>query len=551
MAKKKRKPIRRSPQPSDTQENQIEVRLKPILGISPGTYLSILYGIVILFILFMLLFFKGLRDQGEYIQVTTFPPGASVKIDGLYVGSSPCEALVLKGFHNVTISKPHFEPFVLKDTFKGPVFATLFFRPRRRLQINLELSDLQGLSRQALRDFSANPHIPEILSETVWAGYNSPSGNDELYYFLDRAKYFVTNSLQLHDFIYALGSLEANVGVMTPSSLISTVQNIVQLNQKYRNFPFWLAMVLQEKSGQRVVDSTWFSEFLSDYRSQYGQLQERIGTTSQPGVGSFTQIRGLRFYAVPAGELIQGAGKSGFASVQIPHPVAIPSFYFSETEVPNRLYREFIEENPAWDPANKLQLEEQGLVDDEYLSSWQAEDVQSDWEELPVSHVSFYAAQAFCQWLSAELPDSFAGYSARLPFESEWEWAARGGIVGADTPTGNKSAGERFFSPGIEGPGPVGSSSPNRYGLRDTTGNLWEWCLDWYSPVKYLFTSWNTETNDFDSSGEIPLGVEKVIRGGSWANEEELIKISTRGSQPPDWCTPYLGFRVILSRYAP
>jgi len=551
MAKKKRKPIRRSPQPSDTQENQIEVRLKPILGISPGTYLSILYGIVILFILFMLLFFKGLRDQGEYIQVTTFPPGASVKIDGLYVGSSPCEALVLKGFHNVTISKPHFEPFVLKDTFQGPVFATLFFRPRRRLQINLELSDLQGLSRQALRDFSANPHIPEILSETVWAGYNSPSGNDELYYFLDRAKYFVTNSLQLHDFIYALGSLEANVGVMTPSSLISTVQNIVQLNQKYRNFPFWLAMVLQEDSGQRVVDSAWFSGFLSDYRSQYGQLQERIGTTSQPGVGSSTQIRGLRFYTVPAGELIQGAGKSGFASVQIPHPVAIPSFYFSETEVPNRLYREFIEENPAWDPANKLQLEEQGLVDEEYLSGWQADDLQSDWEELPVSHVSFYAAQAFCQWLSAELPDSFAGYSARLPFESEWEWAARGGIVGADTPTGNKSAGERFFSPGIEGPGPVGSSSPNRYGLRDTTGNLWEWCLDWYSPVKYLFTSWNTETNDFDSSGEIPLGVEKVIRGGSWANEEELIKISSRGSQPPDWCTPYLGFRVILSRYAP
>ena len=62
MAKKKRKPVRRKPQSSDTQENQIEVRLKPFLGISPVTYLSILYGIVILFILFMLLFFKGLRS---------------------------------------------------------------------------------------------------------------------------------------------------------------------------------------------------------------------------------------------------------------------------------------------------------------------------------------------------------------------------------------------------------------------------------------------------------------------------------------------------------
>lgn len=551
MAKKKRKPIRRKPQPSDTQENQIEVRLKPLLGLSPGTYLSILYGIVILFILFMLLFYKGLRDQGEYIQVTTFPPGASVRVDGLYVGSSPCEVLVRKGFHSVTISKPYFEPLVLEDTFQGPVFATLLFRPRRRVQINLELSDTKGLVRQALRDFSANPHIPEILSETVWAGYHSSSGTEDLYYFLDKAKYFVTNSLQLYGFIYALSSLDANIGVMTPSSLVTTVHNIMQVKQKYENFPFWLAVVLQEESGQRVVDTAWFSSFLSDYRSQYGQLLERISPTNQPEAGSATQVRGLRFYSVPAGELIQGAAKDGFASVQIPHPVAVPSFYISETEIPNRLYREFIEENPTWNPANKLNLQEQGLVDNEYLFGWEAEDVQSDWEEFPVSHVSFYAAQAFCKWLSADLPYSFSGYFARLPFESEWEWAARGGIVGADTPTGGQPAGERFFSLGIEGPGPVGSSFPNRYGLRDTTGNLWEWCLDWYSPVKYLFTSWNTEINDFDSSREIPFGTEKVVRGGSWANEEELIKISTRGSQPPDWCTPYLGFRVVLSRYSP
>ena len=113
MAKKKRKPIRRKPQPADTQENQAEVRLKPFLGISPGTYLSILYGILILFILFMLLLFKGLRDQGEYVQVTTFPPGASVEVDGSYVGSSPCEVLVRISSSGGHIPRASFRHLVL------------------------------------------------------------------------------------------------------------------------------------------------------------------------------------------------------------------------------------------------------------------------------------------------------------------------------------------------------------------------------------------------------------------------------------------------------
>jgi formylglycine-generating enzyme required for sulfatase activity len=352
--------------------------------------------------------------------------------------------------------------------------------------------------------------------------------------------------------MYALGSIESNNGALTPASLLAAVNKIVQLQQKYDNFPFWIALVLQDEAGQRVVDTPWFQDMLAGYRGRYSQLRSSVQASQRPVVsGNTITVQGIRFTEIPEGVLLQGDGENGFASVQLPHPVSVPSFYMSETEVTNRLFRLFLQENSDWSPDNRAALIRQGLVDERYLESWQDTAGDSDSEALPVSNVSYHAAQAFCRWLTGKLPPVYSGFSARLPFESEWEWAARGGLVGADYPTGRPQEEERFLSSGVTGPRPANGSPRNGYGLQDMTGNLWEWCLDWYSPVKYLFTSMDAANNDFDSTEALPMGAERVIRGGSWANEQELITVSTRGSQPPEWCTPYLGFRVVLSRYLP
>jgi iron(II)-dependent oxidoreductase len=555
MAKKKRKPIRHKPPTAHARADQNnQVHLKPFLGMSPGLYLTILYALAVLIILFLLLFYKGLRDRGEYLRVNTFPPGASVRVDGRYAGSSPFEVLVKKGSHTITVNKPHYTTYTLEREFRGPVFATLFVRPRRELKINLELHDPAGLTRDALKDLSANPQIPEILTETVWGGANSPNGLDQLNDFIDKSKYFVTNPFQLYSYLYAWSSLDADVKTMTPASLLASVTKIIRLNEKYENSPFWLATVLPEEARQKLLETSWFAGRIAFFRNTYQQLQGRLKQPGavQTGTGRAIAVRNMRFFHVPSGELLQGSGEDGLAAAgQLPHPVVVPSFLMSETETSNREYRAFIEENPQWRPENKAELVKQGLADEQYLASWQVDATDAGWEDLPVTGVSFYASQAFCRWLDSKLPPSLSGYTARLPFESEWEWAARGGLVGADYPGGRPSEKDRFFAPDITGPSPVGSSSPNGYGLRDMTGNVWEWCVDWYSPVAYLFTSWSADNNDFDSSREIPFGAEKVIRGGSWANKQELVKVSTRGSQPPGWCTPYLGFRVILSRHNP
>jgi formylglycine-generating enzyme required for sulfatase activity len=255
----------------------------------------------------------------------------------------------------------------------------------------------------------------------------------------------------------------------------------------------------------------------------------------------------LTFRPIPAGTLLAGSLEEASAAY-LPHPVPVTAFLASETEVSNRQYARFLSENPEWRKQNAVALAQQGRVDAAYLSGWTDQGYSAGEDELPVTAVSYFAAQAFCRWLSGRLPASLAGYEARLPNEAEWEWAARGGLVGSPYPQGAKPLSEVFFEPGIAGPRSTGASAPNGYGLRDTSGNVWEWCSDWYSPVAYLFSSRDPARNSADRSAEIPVGAEKAVRGGSWANEKELVKLYTRASQPPSWCTPYLGFRVVLAR---
>jgi formylglycine-generating enzyme required for sulfatase activity len=114
-------------------------------------------------------------------------------------------------------------------------------------------------------------------------------------------------------------------------------------------------------------------------------------------------------------------------------------------------------------------------------------------------------------------------------------------------PLGEKPGASVFFTKGATGPARAGSSEPNGYGLRDMVGNVWEWCSDSFAPAAYLLTSLDPMENA-KLAGALPPSVDHVVRGGSWNNARDQVKVFTRGSQPADWCTPYLGFRVALAR---
>ncbi len=162
----------------------------------------------------------------------------------------------------------------------------------------------------------------------------------------------------------------------------------------------------------------------------------------------------------------------------------------------------------------------------------------------PVVHVSWLDALAFCSWSGT-----------RLPTEAEWEYAARGGMEHHHFPWGDEREphGRHLMNvfqghfpaantaeDGWVGTCPVGTFPPNGYGLFETTGNVWEWCSDWFDPGYYA-----------RSPARNPKGPDRgharVMRGGSYLCHESYCwryRVDARSANTPDSSTGNLGFRV-------
>ena len=239
---------------------------------------------------------------------------------------------------------------------------------------------------------------------------------------------------------------------------------------------------------------------------------------------------------IPAGEFQMGSNDKAFDSEEWIHTVYVDAFYMDVYEVTNAQYKMFVDANPQW----QKDYIPWKYHDGNYLKNWDGNNYPTGKGDHPVANVSWYGARAYAKWVGK-----------RLPTQAEWEKAARGGLTGQRYPWGNSiDFSNANHARNVGGTTPVGSYPPNRYGLYDMVGNVWEWCLDEHDRDFYKTSPGRNPIAGADSVTDIINGFfnrksSRVLRGGSWIRFARDVKVSDVDYGRPNFSHDDFGFRCV------
>lgn len=283
-----------------------------------------------------------------------------------------------------------------------------------------------------------------------------------------------------------------------------------------------------------------------------------------------TGVHEIEQAIVPAQIFIMGDGSGDGNPIdgELPlHPVALGEFSIDATTVTNSDYQKFVEATGYRTEAEEfgfsavfhlvVEASPTHIIGPVAGSPWWLGVRGADWlhpygllsdlaglQDHPVVHISWNDAQAYCQWTGR-----------RLPTEAEWECASRGGIDGTRFPWGENLSNNTWKCNIWQGQfpqhntkedgwlttAPVRSFQPNRYGLWQTVGNVWEWCNDWYDARYYqVAPNYNPPGSDY--------GITRVLRGGSYLCHDSYCnryRNAARSSNTPDSSMGNAGFRTV------
>ena len=246
------------------------------------------------------------------------------------------------------------------------------------------------------------------------------------------------------------------------------------------------------------------SKIVSETTNQFNfELEIIIPQTLTSSFGN------IEFIFVKGGTFRMGSNNGDDDEKPI-HTVTVDDFYIGKYEVTQKQWKEIMGNNPS------------------YFKG----------DNLPVGNVRWNDVQKFIEKLNQK-----TGKNYRLPTEAEWEYAARGGVETIHESSQTKYAGSNnigdvawYSSNSGSKTHAVGTKQANELGIYDMSGNVWEWCSDWYG--SYSSGSQNNPQGASSGSG-------RVLRGGSWLLNTSYCRIANRLGYYPGPSSGYDGFRLV------
>ncbi len=511
------------------------------------------------------------------VTITTEPEGASVYIDNVLFGTSPKSSFFDEGTYPIKIEKESYATINEEITIKEPetkkhfklkdIRATLTIKTNPGATVTLNGTNYKGgLKDQKLNPQTINIKVEEEFCETISESYTLKENEVKVFDLYPKdvsAKLTINTSdnatIKVNDIIYtSVNNLKfpasvVEIEVSQPKA--KTIKQVITLKQEdVKSLDIY--PVLEKGTISVVTIPTSASiELTGDAGELYTAVGRKsftdipIGTyelvITNDGFKTHTETIKLTaenivqkqisleegsdisdtFVFVQGGAFQMGSNSDGSDEKPI-HRATLSDFYIGKYEVTQTEWQEVMGNNPS---------EFKGDIN-------------------PVEKVTWYDAVEFCNKKSRKegLEEVYSGSGPnikcdfskngyRLPTEAEWEFAAKGGNKSKDyTYSGSNNIDEVawYADNSNDKSNPVGDKKANELGIYDMSGNVWEWCWDWYGSYSLILQSNPTGSTS---------GSNRVIRGGGWGSSASFCRVAIRSSDGPSVSYYFIGFRLARS----
>ncbi len=451
------------------------VKIKPLFGMEPGKWLTIAYAIGLVLIIFFVAILPDIIDGHKRVTFTSTSGVVAVYVDDVYKGGTPFTTKIDSGKHNVSyrVNGHEIDSFTIK--VGHPVFLNWLFPRTQKVSSSASLTAeaVESRTAQLLDEVNAYSAIleyddvhryPSLFSQyvaSVGSAYNADA--------LKAALQFVTTDAMYQDAKAALETLGLSLDI--PYASLSDSKTVGTADAET---PAVSAKATKLKTELFNVEGFTISE--ADFSNG------REVTATYPSV--------------------MEAGKQ----------VHTDAFNISAYCITEYQYAQFTAANPDWALANKSALIEAGLVDDYYLDGVTLSLTTAT--NKPIRNISWYAANAFCQWLS-----SISGVTVYLPSEDQWIAASL---------TDTEGGFQKSLMP----------STADNYPTA-MLGSVWEMTGSRFIPLSRLASQdAGSVLDDYDVQNDM------VVKGGSYVSDMKSIDRYSVGVVNRSLCSDFMGFRI-------